>query len=483
MTQRLVFGEGIPPQSIGVVGVSTTGGSGTLSATGLITFRLLRDSGFKGRLYPINPKGKELDGVEVYPSVTSVPERLDLAIVIVPAAAIPNVLQDCVAAKVRNVQINTSGFAETGEEEGKRLEDIMREVALKGGLRVIGPNCMGLHIPSANMKMFASLELVQGPVAYISQSGGHAWHYLRYGPDLGIGFSAAISYGNALTVDATELLEYFASDAETGIICMYLEGIKDGRRFTELVREVNPVKPVIIWKGGLTEAGARAASSHTASLGGTRQVWDAFFKQTHAIQVDSIEEMAEVTMTRLRMRALPGARMAVRTGGGGTSVNIADTCNKEGVDLPTLSLKTRKRLMEFLPLVNQSVLNPLDAAEALLRRSPLRQTIEILVDEPLVDVIVLVVNLAPLTDNIGITAISLQNKIADTVGSYHRENPNGKPVVVTTSAPGHLNPTIDHEFIREMRASGLTAYNSLRGTCRALKRYSDYCRYVAETAK
>ncbi len=479
MTQALVPWEGIPPQSIGIVGMSGSKSIDDARVTeGLGFFRSLRNSGFKGRIYPVNPKAKEIAGVKAYPSVASVPERLDLVIVVVPAALTPQVLEDCAAAEVRNVQIATSGFAESGLEEGERLENTLREIATRHNIRVIGPNCMGFHIPSANLSTFGDFKLVRGPVGYLSQSAGHIGKYLHHGPELGIGFSKAISYGNALTIDATELLEHFYADPETEVICVYLEGIRDGRRFTELVREVTPVKPVIILKGGLTEAGARAASSHTASLGGSRQIWDAFFEQTHAIRVNSIEEMAEATMTYLRVKALAGARLAVIGGGGGESVTSADICTEEGVDVPALSLKTQEALMEFIPLVNQFVKNPLDIAWAILEPSVLRRTLEILNDEPVIDVIALVVDY-----NVVRSVGCSYAPIAESIRGYSDANPDGKPVVCTVPGQDSIGSGVNEQYLRDMRALGITTYGSLRTTCRAMKRLSEYHSFVSGNGK
>jgi acyl-CoA synthetase (NDP forming) len=279
------FGEAFPPQAVAIVGVSRSETMHHPGYTGARLFRMLTESGFRGRLYPVNPKAGDINGVKAYPGVTSIPEPLDLVTITVPAASVVQVLEDCVAAGARNVQICTSGFGETGEAEGKAIEARIREIALSEGIRVIGPNCMGFHVPSIRMKMFEEVDLVEGPVAFVTQSGGHGREYLLQGPKLGLGFSKVISYGNALVMDAPDFLEYLAADPETQIICMYLEGIRDGGKLTRIVRQVNPVKPVIIWKAGLTESGARAAMSHTGSLAGDGQIWEAFFEQTGAVRV------------------------------------------------------------------------------------------------------------------------------------------------------------------------------------------------------
>jgi acyl-CoA synthetase (NDP forming) len=195
------FGEGFPPKSIAIVGVSRQVNRNHPGYTGLQLFRSLRNAGFQGRVYPVNPKADEIDGERAYPKVSALPERPDLVTVSVPAAAVPEVLEDCAAAGVLNVQVSTSGFAETCDPEAVRLQQRLREIAVRGGIRLVGPNCMGFQVPSVRMRMFDDVPLVEGPVAFVSQSGGHCRHFMRLGSDLGIGFSKVISYGNALVVD------------------------------------------------------------------------------------------------------------------------------------------------------------------------------------------------------------------------------------------------------------------------------------------
>lgn len=475
MRQGWNFGEGFPPKTVAIVGVSRSDSTTHPGYTGVSLLRILLKAGFLGRVYPVNPNASVIEGIKVYPSVTCIPELLDLAIVTVPPAAVPQVIADCVAAKVRNVQICTSGFGETGQVEGKELENQIKQIALKGGLRVIGPNCLGFQIPSINMQMHADTPPVQGPVAFVSQSGGHARIYLIRGPQLGIGFSKVISYGNALIVDAPDFLEYLANDAETRIICMYLEGVSDGRRLMEIVRRLNPVKPVIIWKGGLTSSGARAAVSHTGSLAGNRQIWGAFFKQTGAIEVNSIEEMGEITMTLLRLEPSEGKRVAVLAAGGGSSVATGDICAEEGIEVPALSPHTRQGLLEFISLVNQGVANPIDVPSVVMDISSMQRTYELLAADPQIDIIMLHLGaeffLGPTIDAMA----ELQKLISSSAqGKY----PN-KPLVVALSEEGQIRDT--EKYAQQLREVGVTAYNSLRTACRALNHFANYHRFVAES--
>lgn len=444
--------------------------------TGIRFLRLLQETGFEGNLYPVHPKADEINGLTVYPSVSELPEIPDLVIVATQAAAVPKVLEDCAATQVPNVHVCSAGFSETGEAEGRILEDEIRQIAARGGLRVIGPNCMGFHVPSARIKMFEEVELLDGPVAFVSQSGGHAMSLLMHGPDFGVGFSKVISYGNALTLDAPDFLEYLAGDSATRVICMYLEGVRDGRRLFDLVRRTNPVKPVVIWKSGLTESGGRAAASHTGSLAGKRQVWEAFFAQTGSIRVESAREMAEVAMTLLHAKRPPGRRAVVLSGGGGNNVATGDICAEEGLELPPLSPRTREALREFVSPVNQGLTNPMDVAGVLTYQPLLRRALAILAADELIDVIV--IHMAP-----GLFDERFAGSVAEFlagISETSREGRVSKPVVIALDDAYPHDGT--RECLREFRQAGALAYASIRRASRALRRVSDYGEFLAEAA-
>lgn len=435
---------------------------------------MIRGSGFRGPVYPINQKIEEIDGVKAYPNVTSIKDQLDLVIIAVPAAGVPQVLAECVKAKVLNVQICTSGFAETGTTEGILLENEILEIATKGGLRVIGPNCMGFHVPSANLKMFDEVEdLVQGPVAFVSQSGGHTQTFLMNASDYGIGFSKAISYGNALTLSSEDFLEYLATDSETEIICIYTEGVKDGKRFFEKVRDTNTDKPIIILKGGDTESGSRAVASHTGSMAGDKKIWDAFFKQTGAIQVSQLEEMADVTMCFLQLRPLTRVNAAVIGVGGGSTVANGDICSSEGLVVPALSRRTITRLTEFIPLVNQGIANPLDIPSVVFHNETLLKTLEVLNDDPDVDILLLSVPAGIMSGVIGDVITGFKACL----NQFMYEHPKGKPVVVAMS--NEFNLSMAELCVRELRDAGIPAFPSLTKASRALRRFSDYHSFLA----
>jgi acyl-CoA synthetase (NDP forming) len=347
-------------QSVAVVGATRPPANGF---SGM--FGCMRNFGYQGRLYPVNPKLKEIDGIKAYPNLTALPEVVDLVIISIPAPLVTDVLKECSATGNKNIHIFSSGFQETGEEEGLRLLREIEVIANEGSLRVIGPNCMGFYVPRNRMLTWESASTESGSVSLISQSGGNAQEFSNYLTDrYKVFFSKSISYGNALTLDSVDFLDYLARDEETKIIAMYLEGVKNGQLLLDYVKKINRIKPVIIYKGGLTEAGARAASSHTGSLAGGQKIWQAFFRQTGATEVDSIEEMADVTQAFHRLGKIRGKRIAVLGFGGGNGVAVADNCAKVDLDLPVLSGTLLKKLRKLVPPAGAMISNPIDAAIA-----------------------------------------------------------------------------------------------------------------------
>ena len=459
------------PKTVAIVGASTKPTQGWLGLMGC-----LQGFGFPGRIYPINPNATEIGGLKAYPNLVSVPEPIDLVLISVPAPTVPKALEDCIASGNKNVHIFTAGFKETGEEEGNRLEKEIEEIAQKGVLRVVGPNCMGLYVPAARLTTWVPAPVESGPVAFVTQSGGHAGDYANHAAQFGIRFSKVISYGNALTLDSTDFLEYLADDAETRIITMYLEGVKDGGKLTRQVKEINRIKPVIILKGGLTESGAGAVASHTGSLAGAEAVWSAFFKQTGAIQVSSLEEMAEVTLAFLHLGPPQGRRVGIIGSGGGVSVGCADTCAGEGLEVPTLSAETRKELRRFIPPAGNSIRNPLDAEIVFGDLSLLERTLDLVSADPLIDMLVIDLHLDWLND---VSPGNHIEKLATYLAGSAREHSHGKPLVVSwrlwrnDSALESAKSRLEAELVQ----AGIPIYRGLSQAGRALAKLAGYYQF------
>ena len=460
------------PKTVAVVGAPRTNPEqGWIGLLGCI-----QEFGFPGRLYPINPNATEIRGLKAYPNLVSVPEPIDLVLITVPAPAVPKVLEDCIASGNKNVHVFTAGFKETGEKEGIELEKRIEEIARKGGLRIVGPNCMGLYVPAARLVTWVPAPVESGPVAFVTQSGGHAGDYANYASQFGIRFSKVISFGNGVVLDSTDFLEYLAGDTETSIITMYLEGVKDGRRLIRRVKEINRTKPVIILKGGLTESGAGAVASHTGSLAGAEAVWSAFFKQTGAVQVSSLEEMAEVTLAFLHLGPPQGRRVGIIGSGGGISVASADTCAREGLEVPALTAETRKELRSFIPPAGSSIRNPLDVELVFGNLTLLERTLDLVSADPLIDMLVVDLHINWL-DNLSPDGHIA--KIASYLAGSSREHSHGKPLVVSWKL-WRDEPALESAKARleaELVQAGIPIYRSLSRASRALAKLASYYQF------
>ncbi len=443
-------------------------------------FACIVDFGFAGELYPINRHAREIQGHPAYPSLTAIGKPVDLVVISIPAPYVPDALRDCVASGSKNVHIFSSGFAETGEEEGIRLQREIATIAREGGLNIIGPNCMGIHVPASRIVTWVKPSPVPGPVAFVSQSGGNAQDFTAYAAEkLGVHFSKVFSYGNALTLDSTDFLDYLEQDDETKIITMYLEGVKDGRKLLEQVKRINRTKPVIIIKGGLTEAGARAVASHTGSLAGGEKIWKAFFRQTGAIRVETLEEMAETAMVFQRLGKVRGRGVAVIGTGGGIGVAAADACSKEGLHLAPFREELIRELRAFIPPAGNMIRNPLDAHLVLVQTDLLGKTLEMLSSQSYLDMFIISLHLDWLfSRKFGEVTRELARYLADEA----RRHTGGKPLVVA------VRQFIPADAIRQtmtdvksiLRAGGVPFFDSLPQAAAALGKIAKYHDFYRE---
>lgn len=463
------------PKSVAVVGASNNpnkwGGTSFISR--------LQKLEFPGNIYPVNPRENEIQGLKVYPDVRSIPEHVDFVIVAVQAKIVPGVLEDCVAAGAQNVHIFSSGFSETGEEEGRQLEKQVVEITRKGGLRLVGPNCFGIYVPASKLAHWGAYPTGSGQVAFVSQSGGHGEELSEYAQGFGIHLSKMISFGNACGLQVIDFLEYLAEDDDTEIITIYLEGIKDGNRVTRLIREINRSKPVIVWKGGLTDSGARAVASHTGSLAGEDRIWQAFFAQTGAIRVHSLEEIIDVVMALRYLKTAQGRRCLLFGGGGGNAVALADLFNEQGLDVPALSPETGKELASFIPLAGNSLRNPLDLWPALDNIELLRRCLELVVADPVIDVVVLDRHAGMWG---GEDSEKRQREVNDYIIDFAKNNKYNKPVVVSMRMLEH-DPDIIAAGARQRRdfvRAGVPAYSTPASAARALGRFVRYHEFLSK---
>ncbi len=316
--------------------------------------------GFAGSVFPVNPNHKEILGLRTYRSVKDIRENIDVAVIAVPAKNVLHVLQECGEKEIKGAVIITAGFAESGSN-GVILQNQLVECARRYGIRVVGPNCLGVISCVENLNMtFARVMPPRGPIAFISQSGAFGTAVIEYALEEYFGISYFVSIGNKSDIDDAELLEYFAEDEETRCISVYLESVRDGRRFYNSLRKATLKKPVVILKGGVTAAGKRAIASHTGALAGEDVAYDAAIKQAGALRARTMFELFDSSRALAYQRPVPAGRgIAIVTNAGGPGVLAADKAYELGLPLVKLSQKTIDAITEVCP-PTWSKSNPID---------------------------------------------------------------------------------------------------------------------------
>ena len=370
--------------------MAVVGASGNPGKFGWLYLRALMDINFSGRLYPINDHADEILGIKTYRSLHDLPEVPDLVVVTVPARFVTDYLEEALSLGVPGAVVMSSGFAELSDE-GAGMQRHIAEIASRG-IRVIGPNCFGIYSPRAGITLIpgSGFSRDSGPVGFFAQSGGMTADLGQMAMSRGIRFSAMVSYGNAVDVDEITLLDYFADDPNTRFIASYMEGVKDGRRFFERMEKVSRVKPVVIWKAGITEAGARAAASHTGSMGGSRRIWESLFSQTGVIGVRGLEEMLDVLMMLAYVYPRGGRNVAIVGGGGGLAVEASDLAEISGLRLPQFPPEVSERIAALLQGAGSAPTNPVDAGNPVVHPSVLIQIMKMAAALPEIDTLMVV---------------------------------------------------------------------------------------------
>lgn len=337
-----------------------------------------------GKVYPVNVKDDVVQGVKAYKNIKDIPGEVDLAIIVVPKRFVKGAIIEAGEKGVKGAVIITAGFGETGEA-GKKEERELVEIAHKYGMRLIGPNCVGVMNTQDDMNATFIMDAKKGSIAFISQSGALGAGIVYKTVKEGIGFSKFVSIGNMADVDFSELMEYLADTEEDKAIALYIEGLKDGRKFIDVAKRVTKKKPVIALKAGRSESGARAASSHTGSLAGSWKIYEAAFKQSGVLVADTIDDM--LSMARAFTQPLPkGKRVAIMTNAGGPGVLTADAIDRKGLKLANLEEKTIEELRSFLPPM-AAVKNPVDMI-ASARGEDYYKTAKLLLQDPNVDMLI-----------------------------------------------------------------------------------------------
>ena len=344
------------PKSIAVVGASRRAGS---IGNGML--RHLVESGFTGPVYPVNPTADSVSSVPAFPSIKALPAVPDLAVIVVPKDLVLGVVRECVETGVKGLVVISAGFREVGGE-GAEMERELLALVRENGLRMVGPNCMGVMNTSPAVSMnatFAPAMPPHGPIAFMSQSGAMGMTILDYAMEYGIGISQFVSMGNKTDVSGNDLIEYWQDDDEVGVILMYIEGFGNPRHFTTLARRATRRKPVLAVKAGRSEAGAKAASSHTGALAQVDMATDALFAQCGVLRADTVEALFDAAIAFSKAPLPRGPRVAILTNAGGPGIIIADACEGFGLEVAPLAEETQNKLREHLP-AEASVANPVD---------------------------------------------------------------------------------------------------------------------------
>jgi acyl-CoA synthetase (NDP forming) len=363
----------------------------------------------------------------------------------------------------------TAGFSETGEEEGIRLEKEIVEIARRGRVRLIGPNCLGIHSPKMGIT-FEPCSRESGHVGFLSQSGGNARELIIMGAEQGIHFSKAISYGNAADLNEADFLEYFARDKDTEIIAAYIEGIKQPRRFLRVLGEATEAKPVVILKGGKTEAGKGAVASHTGALAGTKETWDALCRQRGVIQVQNLGEMADTILAFLYLRPPRGRRIGIIGIGGGASVQAADDCEDASLIVPPFPQELRQELRKFTPPAGTGLRNPIDtSADVYWDPASFAKTVKLIADYDGVDVLFVMLN-ALFAVRHGFQTLREQIEAIIEVGQG-----TDKPLAIVLRTSGVIEAEkLAHEVQGQCLRGGFPVYPSVSQAAQAMNHFISY---------
>ncbi len=441
------------PKSVAVIGVSRNP-----KKVGHVIFRNFSEGKFKGKLYPVNPKVDEILGSKCYPSISKVPGRVDLAVISIPAEFVPGTLEECGKKKIPAVIIISGGFKEIGRND---LEDAVVRILKKYKIRVIGPNCIGIYDPHSDVDTFFlpryKLERPgDGSIAFISQSGALGSVILDWMAMKNYKISKFISYGNASDVDEADLIEYLANDKRTKVICAYFEGVKQGRKFYEIVSKVANKKPVIALKGGKTAEGNKAVSSHTGSMAGVSEIYSAAFEQSGVIEADNLEEIFDFARVLSTQPVPNGNRVQIITDGGGFGVLAADWIINNGLKLAKMKKESVDQMRKVLP--SHVVLkNPIDlTGDADVERY--RVAMDAAMKDDNVDMIA-VITLFQIP--------TLTAEITDVISSFVEQ---GKKPVVVIAAGGRFTEVLK----KSMEDFGVPTFSYPEKAAKALGALYDY---------
>lgn len=430
---------------------------------------------FKGKVYSVQIDPQEIPGIEElgfqnYSSLLSIEEPIDYVIVAVPRNVTPRIIADCVKARVGGASLFTSGFSETRTEEGRKLEQEIALIARQGGLNMVGPNCMGVFNPALGLRQdINQYSGMSGQVGFIAQSGTHAIFFSLVGNRHGVNASKTVSFGNAAVLDSTDYLEYLGQDRETKAIGMYLEGVKDGARFFRTLKDVAARKPVLIWNGGRTAEGARAAMCHTGAMASQMAIWESIIAQCGAIRVNNLEEMVDTTKALVYLRPPAGGRVGLVAHSGGQSVVIADAFSREGLQVPMLSDRSYQEFASFYTIIGGSYMNPLDISWNVMDTDGILKSLRIVERDENIDAVVLEVCI-PFLSQIWEYDPTYLERLLDALKSYDAECKKTFCIALVAGQKEEEAMQLGERFMK----AGMATFPSFERSARAMKKLVQY---------
>lgn len=463
------------PQSIAVVGASPTSET---AATGWLAG--LQKSGYKGKLYPVHPTATEVLGLKAYPRVSAIPGPVDFVLCGIPRDGVPELIRDCGRKGAKGLYMFTAGFAELGTEDGRRRQEEIARLSRETGVRLVGPNCIGISVPKHHLPYGGGGTLGEaGPVAVLSHSGQVGGRTYNGLVERGIGLSKVVSYGNACDLDSPDYLEYLEVDPDTKYIGMYFEGVRDGRRLFDLMKRINRTKPIVIWKAGRTAVGARSAASHTGSLAGSDAIWSAMARQIGVTKVEGPDELVDALSAFHHLSPFTGHRVGVAAGifggGGGVSVMSSDAITSEGLEMPAFSAATQKDLASFVPLAGSIMKNPLDLSPVGRNFPVLERSFMAAAGDVNVDILFMNIEMDGLIGGTGRTLDSLLEAVCKTKRAM------GKPVVLVsplTLVGAERRPTV-----KRLAEAGIPVFSTFERAARAVFQVRQYWLFRQELDK
>ena len=379
------------PKAVAVIGASDNPGK-----LGSHVMKSLTQGRYPGRIYPVNPGKDEIMGIKTYPSLSQVPDTVDLSIIVLPADQVPKIIKECQEKGVKGIVLITAGFKEIEDKRGEVLQKEITELADQSGIKVIGPNTFGivnLHLP-LNASFTPEFSLVEkGGISFVSQSGGMSHLMAFLSLQNKVGFSKIIGLGNRCNVDFAEMVEYLIQDSQTKVIAMYMEGIDHPKRLMEIAKRGIREKPILAYKVGRSSTSDKASQFHTGSLAGKHEIYEGAFKQVGILTVESSEELLD-TAKALTMCPLPnGNKVAVLSGQAGPGMAACDVCEMEGLLIPPFSTETQKRIEELLPPLAIRT-NPVDMGPAWYDSEAIKGIVHTVLEDKNIDAIILCIMFA-----------------------------------------------------------------------------------------